>query len=183
MESFDLRVRDFNLGLTLGSGQVFHWVTSDGCHWHGMLGKDFYHLHQPKASFLRVHTTASPSLGRQDLSHYFGLDQSLQRILKSFPQDPLMREATHAYKGLRLLRQDPWVTLASFILSSTKQILQIRQTVQESVVDLVLLTPCRRIIQQPALSLILRSWFKRVNPAYAPAAWDTAPNTCTRRLA
>ena len=131
MESFDLRVRDFNLGLTLSSGQVFHWATSDGCHWHGMLGKHFYHLHQPKASFLRVHTTASPSLGRQDLSHYFGLDQSLQRILKSFPKDPLMREATHAYKGLRLLRQDPWVTLASFILSSTKQILQIRQTVQE----------------------------------------------------
>ena len=136
-----------------------------------------------KASFLRVHTTASPSLGRQDLSHYFGLDQSLQRILKSFPKDPLMREATHAYKGLRLLRQDPWVTLASFILSSTKQILQIRQTVQE--------ISCRfgspHAIQthhSPAWAfLILRSWFKRVNPAYAPAAWDTAPNTYTRRLA
>ena len=141
---------------------MFHWATSDGCHWHGMLGKHFYHLHQPKASFLRVHTTASPSLGRQDLSHYFGLDQSLQRILKSFPQDPLMREATHAYKGLRLLRQDPWVTLVSFILSSTKQILQIRQTVQE--------ISCRfgspHAIQtcSPPGFPDPCSWFKQVNP-------------------
>ena len=30
---------------------------------------------------------------------------------------------------LRLLRQDPWECLASFILSSTKQIVQIRQIV------------------------------------------------------
>jgi len=32
-------------------------------------------------------------------------------------------------RGLRVLRQDPWECLASFILSSTKQIVQIRQIV------------------------------------------------------
>ena len=32
-------------------------------------------------------------------------------------------------RGLRLLRQDPWECLASFILSSTKQIVQIRQII------------------------------------------------------
>jgi N-glycosylase/DNA lyase len=32
--------------------------------------------------------------------------------------------------GLRLLRQDPWECLASFILSSTKQIVQIQQCVE-----------------------------------------------------
>jgi len=34
-----------------------------------------------------------------------------------------------ACRGLRLLRQDPWESLASFILSSTKQIVQIQQIV------------------------------------------------------
>jgi N-glycosylase/DNA lyase len=34
-----------------------------------------------------------------------------------------------ACRGLRLLRQDPWECLASFILSSTKQIVQIRQII------------------------------------------------------
>ena len=40
-----------------------------------------------------------------------------------------MRAAVRAFHGLRLLRQDPWECLASFILSSTKQIVQIRQII------------------------------------------------------
>jgi len=40
-----------------------------------------------------------------------------------------MRSAVTACHGLRLLRQDPWECLASFILSSTKQIVQIRQII------------------------------------------------------
>ena len=40
-----------------------------------------------------------------------------------------MRAAVAACRGLRLLRQDPWECLASFILSSTKQIVQIRQVI------------------------------------------------------
>jgi N-glycosylase/DNA lyase len=40
-----------------------------------------------------------------------------------------MRSAVMACHGLRLLRQDPWECLASFILSSTKQIVQIRQII------------------------------------------------------
>jgi N-glycosylase/DNA lyase len=37
--------------------------------------------------------------------------------------------AVAACRGLRLLRQEPWECLASFILSSTKQIVQIRQII------------------------------------------------------
>ena len=40
-----------------------------------------------------------------------------------------MHASVTACRGLRLLRQDPWECLASFILSSTKQIVQIRQIV------------------------------------------------------
>jgi len=40
-----------------------------------------------------------------------------------------MHAAVSACRGLRLLRQDPWECLASFILSSTKQIVQIRQII------------------------------------------------------
>jgi N-glycosylase/DNA lyase len=47
----------------------------------------------------------------------------------TFPDDEPMRAAVTACRGLRLLRQDPWECLASFILSSTKQIVQIRQIV------------------------------------------------------
>jgi N-glycosylase/DNA lyase len=40
-----------------------------------------------------------------------------------------MQTAVAACRGLRILRQDPWECLASFILSSTKQIVQIRQII------------------------------------------------------
>jgi len=49
--------------------------------------------------------------------------------LASFPDDEPMRAATAHCHGLRLLRQEPWECLASFILSSTKQIVQIQQCV------------------------------------------------------
>jgi N-glycosylase/DNA lyase len=50
-------------------------------------------------------------------------------VLATFPDDEPMQAAVRACRGLRLLRQDPWECLASFILSSTKQIVQIRQIV------------------------------------------------------
>lgn len=63
------------------------------------------------------------------LTDYLQLALDLEAIVKTFPDDPPMRAAVTACLGLRLLRQDPWECLASFILSSTKQIVQIRQIV------------------------------------------------------
>jgi N-glycosylase/DNA lyase len=57
------------------------------------------------------------------------LELDLQPVLATFPPDDAMRSAVQACQGLRLLRQDPWECLASFILSSTKQIVQIRQII------------------------------------------------------
>src|SRR6185503_265913 len=63
------------------------------------------------------------------LGDYLQVDVALDAILLSFPDDAPMREAAIACRGLRLLRQDPWECLASFILSSTKQIVQIQQII------------------------------------------------------
>ncbi len=63
------------------------------------------------------------------LEHYLQTRVNLREILATFPDDAPMRAAVAACPGLRLLRQDPWECLASFILSSTKQIVQIQQIV------------------------------------------------------
>jgi N-glycosylase/DNA lyase len=70
-----------------------------------------------------------PVNGWRWLTHYLRLDENIDAVLATFPDDPPMRSAVAACSGLRLLRQDPWECLASFILSSTKQILQIQQVV------------------------------------------------------
>jgi N-glycosylase/DNA lyase len=63
------------------------------------------------------------------LREYLQTETDLAAVLRAFPDDEPMRDAVAACHGLRLLRQDPWECLASFILSSTKQIVQIRQIV------------------------------------------------------
>ena len=66
---------------------------------------------------------------RGRLSHYLQTEIDLATVLSSFPDDEPMRNSVAACRGLRLLRQEPWECLASFILSSTKQIVQIQQIV------------------------------------------------------
>ena len=63
------------------------------------------------------------------LAHYLGLDASLLDIVATFPDVDALQQAVRQHWGLRVLRQEPWETLASFIASSTKQIVQIRQIV------------------------------------------------------
>jgi N-glycosylase/DNA lyase len=63
------------------------------------------------------------------LSDYLQLDLNLAEVVRTFPDDEPIRAAVAACRGLRLLRQDPWECLASFILSSTKQIVQIQQII------------------------------------------------------
>jgi N-glycosylase/DNA lyase len=63
------------------------------------------------------------------LTEYLQLEVDLVPVLASFPNDEPMRAAVASCRGLRLLRQAPWECLASFILSSTKRIVQIRQIV------------------------------------------------------
>jgi N-glycosylase/DNA lyase len=76
-----------------------------------------------------VAETAQPISDWLWLENYLQINVNLDSVTRSFPDDEPMRAAVSACRGLRLLRQDPWECLASFILSSTKQIIQIRQII------------------------------------------------------
>ncbi|HEY3863797.1 MAG TPA: DNA glycosylase [Verrucomicrobiae bacterium] len=119
-------VKNYDLALTLASGQAFRWRRAGGA-WEGVIGSRWVRLRQEGDC---IH--AESSEGQPDwqwLRHYLQIDVDLERILAQFPDDAPMREAAAACRGLRLLRQEPWECLASFICSSTKQIIQIEQIV------------------------------------------------------
>ena len=63
------------------------------------------------------------------LRDYLQVDVNISNVTATFPRDEHLRRALEQCRGLRLLKQDPWECLASFILSSTKQIIQIQQIV------------------------------------------------------
>lgn len=73
--------------------------------------------------------TAEPVTDWSWLTDYLQLNVDLDPVLAKFPADEPISRAVKACRGLRLLRQDPWECLASFILSSTKQIVQIQQII------------------------------------------------------
>lgn len=126
MTTLVIPVRDYDLAETLISGQAFRWTLhEDG--WHGVIGSRIVILNSGNSSITAK--TSSGDSGGSWLTEYLQAHLDLDEILSSFPDDPPMRAAVAACRGLRLLRQDPWECLASFILSSTKQIVQIRQIV------------------------------------------------------
>jgi N-glycosylase/DNA lyase len=119
-------LRDYDLAATLTCGQAFRWQSHEQG-WVGVIGTHWVRLHQGPGSFTAE--TAQPVSDWHWLAHYLQVDIDWSRVVRTFPDDEPMRTAVAACRGLRLLRQDPWECLASFILSSTKQIVQIRQII------------------------------------------------------
>lgn len=118
-------VRDYSIAETLGSGQAFRWRPVEGG-WEGVVGNQWVRLEQHPEGI----TTATTGPAWKWLEEYLQLRVDLATVLQTFPQDEHLARAAEACRGLRLLRQPPWECLASFILSSTKQIVQIQQIVE-----------------------------------------------------
>ena len=119
-------VQDYDLTTTLTSGQAFRWHRAAES-WQGVVGSHWVRLQADSGTI--IGETAVPVSDWSWLSGYLQLDLGLESVLASFPEDEPMQIAVQNCRGLRLLRQDPWECLASFILSSTKQISQIQQIV------------------------------------------------------
>lgn len=60
------------------------------------------------------------------LIHFFRLNEDLNSILKEIDRDPMIHLAISNYRGMRLIRQDPWECLLSFLCSSAKVVSHIR---------------------------------------------------------
>src|SRR5207237_7926701 len=143
MKSIKIPAPDFNLAMTLDSGQVFHWEKV-GNGFVGLIGDAPVYVQQ-RGNVLKVNmeggAPATPGERRvkgvgsqefapsvaQSSAHYFAFDHPLAEICASFPNDPVMDAARKFCRGLRIIRQPKWECLAMFICSSMKQVAHIRQ--------------------------------------------------------
>lgn len=119
--------RNYHLEATLDSGQAFRWRRI-GQGWEGIIQGRWVRI-ESKPSALEVFWHG-PKAFERELREYLQTEIDLDAIVSTFPEDPLMRQSVLAFPGLRVLRQDPWETLISFILSSAKQIPHIRDLVE-----------------------------------------------------
>ena len=61
---------------------------------------------------------------------YFDLDRDYGKIIESFSFDKTVKRAAECASGIRILRQDPWETLVSFIISQNNNIPRIKKIIE-----------------------------------------------------
>lgn len=123
MTMYTLFRENFNLEYTLDCGQVFRWDYIDGW-WTGVVNGDIARLQQdPESGEVQVDSELPESF----FENYFRFDDDLDAILKEVNKDEFMDEAIRKYRGLRLIRQDPWECLISYILATAWSIPNIKR--------------------------------------------------------
>ncbi|MGQ9582148.1 MAG: DNA-3-methyladenine glycosylase family protein [Thermoplasmatota archaeon] len=111
---------------TLECGQVFRWRAEGG--WY--LGVVSGAAVKVRATGGWLEARSRPALGPDFFRRYFRLDDDLDAIYERISRDEHVRQAVSAYRGLRLLRQEPWECLASYILSAASNIPRISRAVE-----------------------------------------------------
>ena len=111
----------FNLDVTLCCGQAFRWEKL-GEWWYGVVSDNILKIQQ------RNNKLQFENASADFIKNYFGLNEDLTKILSLINKDEIIRKAIGSFKGLRILRQDPWECLISYICATYKNIKAIRQT-------------------------------------------------------
>lgn len=116
---------------TLDGGQAFRWrPVNNGTEWQGVFAQHAVQLRfAGTARPLEFRAATDPAAAAEALCSYLAMAATLDTALSRLPlgSDSVLARAVAACPGLILLRQPFAETLLAFILSSTKQIPQIRQ--------------------------------------------------------
>lgn len=117
-----------NLAQTFECGQCFRWNPTDDGGYAGILGRHPVTLH------LNNGTLTVEGLTRQEtdelLLPYLALDEDYTAIQQLFCQSPTLAAAVNYADGIRVLRQDSWEALCSFIISQNNNIKRIKGIVE-----------------------------------------------------
>lgn len=113
-----------SLDHTLGCGQVFRWTKEEG-RWKGVVGGRQVVLEQRDGA-ARIVSGMRP----EDLDRYFRAEDDLAALYSALGHDAVLRPYFEAYRGLRLIRQDPWECTASYVLATNANIPRIQGMIE-----------------------------------------------------
>ena len=119
-----------DLPSTLAGGQCFRWRVDEAGAWTGVIGGDIVRLRRTAGGVSIESAPTPPAELAEHLAAYLRLDDDLPAVQARLGWDERVREGIDRYPGMRLMRQEPWETLAAFILSSTSNIPRISRTVE-----------------------------------------------------
>lgn len=115
--------KSIELDRTLSCGQVFRWAKLSGW-WLGVLDDKMIKIRQQGD---RLEVRSSNSIPKTTIISYLRLDDDLHAIVKELCKDETFRTIVARVRGIRILRQDPWECLVSYICSRNCRIVMIRK--------------------------------------------------------
>ena len=120
-------IRDMDLTHIFECGQCFRWVPDGPDAYTGAAGSFAARVSLNGTELAVDATGGSEGFWRR----YFDLDTDYGAIKKKLTDsEPLIRPATEYGRGIRILNQDPFETLISFIISQNNNIPRIRKNIE-----------------------------------------------------
>lgn len=112
-----------DLALTLDCGQAFRWEQLPDGSFEGVAGGYYLHIAKSGDNFIFYDTDESAF---EFWRSYFDLDRDYGCVCETLKRDRLLRETVEEYEGIRILRQEPWEALCSFVISQQNNIKRIK---------------------------------------------------------
>ena len=128
-------VRDFNTTHIFECGQCFRWTRGQDGGYTGIVRDCFANIYydneEDVITIWSEYMPASDSLRDTFWRDYLDLDRDYAEIKRKLREkDPVMYDAIDAGYGIRILNQDPWETLISFIISQNSNIPRIKGCIE-----------------------------------------------------
>lgn len=105
----------FDLDFSLCCGQVFRWKKIANW-WYSVVDENVFKVRQCNDELEFEGVT------EEFVRHYFGLNDDLGKIGRCIARDDYIKTALLKFNGLRIVRQNPWECLISFICATYKSI-------------------------------------------------------------
>ncbi len=126
----------FDLKLSLTMGQAFRWRPLDEGWFSGVIGEDLVHIRQTETGV--EYRVGGPDGERtadekddELLRRYFRLGDDIEAIYADISRDLIVAELVEKYWGMRVLRQEPWECLVSYICAGNAGINGIKRNVEK----------------------------------------------------
>ncbi|MBN32323.1 MAG: hypothetical protein CL906_00185 [Dehalococcoidia bacterium] len=120
-----------NLESTLDGGQAFRWHRN-GDHYRGVIGNKVYIIsNENNLIYLNSLNFRMNEKDLKKIKKYLGLDFNLEEFKNIYKNDYYIYKLINQNFGLRILKQDPWETIVSFITSSVSNILKIKKNIND----------------------------------------------------
>ena len=118
-------IEGFDLAHTLDCGQAFRWSEKQNGIWQGIAFNKYLELEKSADGTVVLYNTTV-----QDFNdiwcNYFDLNRDYNEIITAISTNEILKTASEFGNGIRVLNQEPWETLCSFIISQNNNIKRIK---------------------------------------------------------